>query len=59
MTPHNLRIWALIQCELVRVEAMKTENKSRESKGYSLAYDESAFAHVAEEIARLAQSFES
>lgn len=58
MSPHNLRIWALIQAELVRVEGMKIKNKERERDDYAYAYDESAFNNVATEIERLSQSLE-
>ncbi len=58
MTPHNLRIWAMINAEVVRVEGMKAENENRKDRGYAQAYDESAFEEKAAEIERLSMSFE-
>ena len=54
-TTHNLRIWALIQAELVRVEGMKAENIERDRNGHALAYDDAAFNNVATEIERLSK----
>ncbi len=59
MTPHNLRIWAMIQAELVRVEGMKVENLERARNDCAFAYDESAFAEKATEIERLSLSLEA
>ena len=40
------------------LEAMKAENAARESKGLSLAYDETHFVACSDELNRLAESVE-
>ena len=59
MSPHNLRIWALIQSKLVLIEAYKTENLLRERRNAAQAYTETDFIEVSMEIERLANSFEN
>jgi len=58
MSPHNLRIWGLIQAQLIRAEDLKAENaraifeqRTPPSWGYE-------FTRIADEIERLANSFE-
>lgn len=53
----NLRIWGLIQAEMVRVEAFKAANVERERNGYALAYDEAAFEEAADRITALVEQF--
>jgi len=50
----NLHLWALIQAQIVQVEAMKAANVTRSDQGYAQAYDEKAFVDVQKEIERLA-----
>lgn len=37
---------ARITCALITMEGMKAENRQRDICGYSLAYDEKAFAEI-------------
>ncbi len=59
MSPHNLRICALIQSKLVLIEAYKTENVSRVLDDKSLAYTEKDFIEVSMEIESLSNLFEN
>ena len=58
MTPHNLKIWALINIQLVLVDAYKAENESRADKGLAQAYGEETFLKIADKIAELGERFE-
>jgi len=58
MSPHNLMIYGKMLANLALLEAMKAENAARESKGLSLAYDETHFVACSDELNRLAESVE-
>lgn len=58
MSPHNLKIWAMVQAQVAIIEGMKAENRGRESNGYAMAYDADSFFQAAQEMERLAESFE-
>lgn len=57
MDSHNLRIWALIQQDLVIVEAMKAENESRKDRGLAQAYGVDEFMLRADSIGNYATAF--
>jgi len=59
MSPHNLRIWALIQSKLVLIEAYKAENLLREQRDAAQAYTETDFMQISFEIEQLAHSIKN
>lgn len=50
------RVMAMATALNARLESMKAANQKRLSDGYALAYDESAFAEVEEEMANVIRS---
>ena len=58
MTDYNARQILFASAEMVRVEAMKAENQSREHRGESPAYTEEDFHYHANRIEELAREME-
>lgn len=58
MSPHNLRIWALIQVQITTRESLIADNQWRVANQQEPAYMGADFSHIAVEIERLAESFE-
>lgn len=50
MTPEQRAAYVFAQsvCAMAEIEGMKASNTERESKGYTIAYDEDAFVRVIE-----------
>ena len=45
---------AFIYAKQAEIEGMKSENIDRESKGYTLAYDDNSFCSMAKELREIA-----
>lgn len=58
MTPHNLKIYALIKAKEAELEGMKAENAYRQHSDLSIAYTESSFTEIANEIEALSSMIE-
>ena len=54
MTPESIRCLALIAASQARVAGMQAFNAERQSNGYALAYDESAFLAESQNLENLA-----
>lgn len=49
----NLEVRILLEALISEREGMVAENKIRESQGYAMAYDDTAFCRNAEEMRKL------
>lgn len=54
MTIYDLKRLAEILAIQAEIEGMKSENITRESQGYALAYDEKAFVQAADDLRTIA-----
>jgi hypothetical protein len=55
MNTKAVQVLALIYAQVALLEGMKAENIIRQSRDYSLAYDDKAFHEVYLELERLAE----
>ena len=53
MNGYDVKRLALILAVQAEIEGAKAENKQREVIGHSMAYDESQFAYLAEELRQI------
>jgi len=49
----SVAAFGAIQSIMVQVEGMKVENVRRQDQGYTMAYDDSAFAEMSDEIDKI------